>query len=179
MKVFGPKRKEWRRMKTSKSVKTSVVAVCAAMMLMNPVCASAAELADETAPEAEVLPTETQPAEALPTEVQPAEAVETPADTTAQPDALPADTTAQPDVLPEDAVTPDAAQQDAFALQIESVDSETAVILAEQMKVQQQGYALDQYHRINILGDSLTEGVGARTPDKAFPAVLALSLIHI
>ena len=52
MKVFGPKRKEWRRMKTSKSVKTSVVAVCAAMMLMNPVCASAAELADETAPEA-------------------------------------------------------------------------------------------------------------------------------
>ena len=85
----------------------------------------------------------------------------------------PADTTAQPDVLPEDAVTPDAAQQDAFALQIESVDSETAVILAEQMKVQQQGYALDQYHRINILGDSLTEGVGARTPDKAFPAVLA------
>lgn len=65
-------------MKTSKSVKTSVVAVCAAMMLMNPVCASAAELADETAPEAEVLPTE----------VQPAEAVETPADATAQPDAL-------------------------------------------------------------------------------------------
>ena len=172
-------------MKTSKSVKTSVVAVCAAMMLMNPVCASAAELADETAPEAEVLPTETQPAEALTTEVQPAEAVETPADAAAQPDALsedaatpapdalPADTTAQPDVLPEDAVTPDAAQQDAFALQIESVDSETAVILAEQMKVQQQGYALDQYHRINILGDSLTEGVGARTPDKAFPAVLA------
>lgn len=119
-------------MKTSKNVKSSVVAVCAAMMLMNPVCASAAELADETAPEA------------LSEDAA---------------DAVSADT---PDVQP-----------DALEMELQSVDSETAVLLAEQMKVQQQGYALDQYHNINILGDSLTEGVGARTPDKAFPEVLS------
>lgn len=110
-------------MKTSKSVITGVVAVCAAVMLVNPACASAAELADETAPAAEALPADVQP--------------------------------------------------DALEMELQSVDSETAVLLAEQMKVQQQGYALDQYHNINILGDSLTEGVGARTPDKAFPEVLS------
>ena len=146
MKVFGPKRKEWRRMKTSKSVKTSVAAICAAMMLMSPACVLAAEPADETAPAAETLP------------------IEVPADTSA----------AQPEEVPDGlSANTSEVQSDALAMELQSVDSETAVLLAEQMKAQQQGYALDQYHNINILGDSLTEGVGARTPEKAYPAVLA------
>lgn len=146
MKVFGPKRKEWRQMKTSKSVKTSVAAICAAMMLMSPDCVLAAEPADEPAPAAETLP------------------IEVPADTSA----------AQPEEVPDGlSANTSEVQSDALAMELQSVDSETAVLLAEQMKAQQQGYALDQYHNINILGDSLTEGVGARTPEKAYPAVLA------
>lgn len=146
-------------MKTSKSVKTSVVAICAAMMLMSPACVLAAEPADETAPAAEgtdVLPAQAPAAETLPIEV--------PADTSA----------AQPEEAPDGlSANTSEVQSDALAMELQSVDSETAVLLAEQMKAQQQGYALDQYHNINILGDSLTEGVGARTPEKAYPAVLA------
>ena len=146
-------------MKTSKSVKTSVAAICAAMMLMSPACVLAAEPSDETAPAAEgtdVLPAQAPAAETLPIEV--------PADTSA----------AQPEEAPDGlSANTSEVQSDALAMELQSVDSETAVLLAEQMKAQQQGYALDQYHNINILGDSLTEGVGARTPEKAYPAVLA------
>ncbi len=146
-------------MKTSKSVKTSVAAICAAMMLMSPACVLAAEPADETAPAAEgtdALPAQAPAAETLPIEV--------PADTSA----------AQPEEVPDGlSANTSEVQSDALAMELQSVDSETAVLLAEQMKAQQQGYALDQYHNINILGDSLTEGVGARTPEKAYPAVLA------
>lgn len=53
------------------------------------------------------------------------------------------------------------------------VDHETAVLQAAQVEVLLQGFALDQYHNINVLGDSITEGVGARTPDKAYPVVLS------
>lgn len=144
-------------MKTSKSVKTSVAAICAAMMLMSPACVLAAEPADEPAAEGtDALPAQAPAAETLPIEV--------PADTSA----------AQPEEVPDGlSANTSEVQSDALAMELQSVDSETAVLLAEQMKAQQQGYALDQYHNINILGDSLTEGVGARTPEKAYPAVLA------
>ena len=55
----------------------------------------------------------------------------------------------------------------------ENVDHETALLLDAQAQVVAQGLPLHQYHTINILGDSLTEGVGARTPDKAYPVVLS------
>lgn len=55
----------------------------------------------------------------------------------------------------------------------ENVDYETALLLDAQAQVVAQGLPLHQYHTINILGDSLTEGVGARTPDKAYPVVLS------
>ena len=165
MKVFGPKRKEWRQMVRGKSVKTGVVAVCEAMMLL---CSSevyAAELTDGAAPAAEMT-------EAMPADVSEAQSDVLPTDVSeAQSDALPADVSeAQSDTLPAD--LPEM-QPEELQLQLQSLDSETAMIVTEQMKVQQQGYALDQYHNINVLGDSLTEGVGARTPDKAYPAVLA------
>ena len=118
----------------SKSVKTSVMAICAAMLLMNPMRAYAAEPASEPVP-AEA--PEMQPVASELLEVPPEEGL------------------------------------DGSELPSVPADSETALLLAEQTKAAQQGYALDKYHMINILGDSLTEGVGARTPDKAFPEVLS------
>ena len=55
----------------------------------------------------------------------------------------------------------------------EPVDHETALLQAEQMAVVEQGLPLEKYHIINALGDSITEGVGARSPEKAYPAVLS------
>lgn len=55
----------------------------------------------------------------------------------------------------------------------EVTDPELLVLQATQQMVAAQGYALDKYHVINILGDSLTEGVGARSQEKAYPEVLA------
>ena len=52
-------------------------------------------------------------------------------------------------------------------------DYETQLLIAAQAQVAAQGINLNKYHVINILGDSLTEGVGARTPDKSYPAVIA------
>ena len=54
----------------------------------------------------------------------------------------------------------------------EVTDPEMMLLLAAQQEIVAQGLALDQYHVINILGDSLTEGVGARSEDKTYPAVL-------
>lgn len=53
------------------------------------------------------------------------------------------------------------------------IDYETAVLQAAQQEIVLQGLALDKYHVINVLGDSITEGVGARSEDKAYPVVLA------
>jgi len=53
------------------------------------------------------------------------------------------------------------------------VDHETALLQAEQKAVVEQGFGLDKYHVINALGDSITEGVGARSPEKAYPVVLS------
>lgn len=54
----------------------------------------------------------------------------------------------------------------------EVTDPETMLLLAAQQEIAAQGLALEKYHVINILGDSLTEGVGARSEDKTYPAVL-------
>lgn len=57
--------------------------------------------------------------------------------------------------------------------------SETAMEMAlpESENVSEEPVAeeisVKQYHIIDILGDSITEGVGARTPDKAYPSVLS------
>ena len=135
----------------SKSVKTSVMAICAAMLLTSPMRAHAAEPASEivTAEDLQTQPAQmpdaaAMPAEALGTQPVPAEAPEM------QP--VPSDLLELP---PEKGL-------DGAELPSVPADSETALLLAEQTKAAQQGYALDKYHMINILGDSLTEGVGAR-----------------
>lgn len=42
-----------------------------------------------------------------------------------------------------------------------------------QMEVVLQGFSLEKYHVINVLGDSITEGVGAGSEDKSYPALLS------
>lgn len=166
----------------SKSVKTSIMAICAAMLLIYPMRAHAAEPASEIVPaenlqtqpaqmpDAAAMPAEalgTQPvsAEALGTQPVPAEALGT------QP--VPAEALEMQLVASDLLEVPPEEGLAGAELPSVPADSETALLLAEQTKAAQQGYALDKYHMINILGDSLTEGVGARTPDKAFPEVLS------
>ena len=146
----------------SKSVKTSVMAICAAMLLMNPMRAYAAEPASEIVPAEDM---QTQPAQMPDAVAMPAEALGT------QP--VPAEATEMQPVASDLLEVPPEEGLDGAELPSVPADSETALLLAEQTKAAQQGYALDKYHMINILGDSLTEGVGARTPDKAFPEVLS------
>lgn len=69
------------------------------------------------------------------------------------------------------AETPLDAASDQAAL--DNADYETALIANAQAELAAQGIALEKYHIIDVLGDSLTEGVGARTPDKAYPVVLS------
>lgn len=141
----------------SKSVKTSVMAICAAMLLTSPMRAHAAEPASEPVPAEDL---QTQPAQMPDAAAMPAETLGT----------VPAEALEIPSELLE---VPPEEGLDGAELPSVPADSETALLLAEQTKAAQQGYALDKYHMINILGDSLTEGVGARTPDKAFPEVLS------
>ena len=101
-------------------VRTGLITVCAAMMLLCPVSVSAAEPAEAAAVPAEA---GADPAQALP--------------------------------------------------QTAPVDHETALLQSAQAEVVLRGLALDKYHNINVLGDSITEGVGARTPDKAYPVILS------
>lgn len=56
---------------------------------------------------------------------------------------------------------------------MQALDYESQLLLKAQMQIAAQGINLQKYHVINILGDSLTEGVGARTPDKAYPVVIS------
>lgn len=146
----------------SKSVKTSVMAICVAMLLMNPMRAHAAEPASEPVPAEDL---QTQPAQMPDAVAMPAEALGT------QP--VPAEAPEMQPVASDLLEVPPEEGLDGAELPSVPADSETALLLAEQTKAAQQGYALDKYHMINILGDSLTEGVGARTPDKAFPEVLS------
>lgn len=53
------------------------------------------------------------------------------------------------------------------------VNHELALLQQAQMEVVLQGIALNKYKVINVIGDSLTQGVGARSADKTYPAVLA------
>lgn len=55
----------------------------------------------------------------------------------------------------------------------ETVDHETALLQEVQREIVAQGLPLEKYHVINALGDSITEGVGARSPEKAYPVVLS------
>lgn len=55
----------------------------------------------------------------------------------------------------------------------ETLDYETALLLNAQAELAAQGIPLQKYNIINVLGDSITEGVGARTPDKAYPVILS------
>lgn len=137
----------------SKSVKTSVMAICAAMLLMNPMRAYAAEPASEPVPAEDM---QTQPAQMPDAVAMPAEALGT------QP--VPAEAPEMQPVASDLLEVPPEEGLDGAELPSVPADSETALLLAEQTKAAQQGYALDKYHMINILGDSLTEGVGARTP---------------
>lgn len=54
-----------------------------------------------------------------------------------------------------------------------SANPDIAFLQAVQMEIVQKGIDLNKYHIINVLGDSLAEGIGASGPDKSFPAVLA------
>lgn len=70
-----------------------------------------------------------------------------------------------------DPAAPEAQLSD--SLQTAPANTELEVFQALQMEVVLQGIPLDKYHNINVLGDSITEGVGASSPDKSYPSVLA------
>lgn len=53
------------------------------------------------------------------------------------------------------------------------IDPELEMIQAEQMEIVLRDIPLDKYHNINALGDSITEGIGASSPDKAYPVILS------
>lgn len=55
----------------------------------------------------------------------------------------------------------------------QSLDSKAVFVQNAQMQVIAQGYSLEKYHVINVLGDSITEGVGARNKENVYPTVLA------
>lgn len=55
----------------------------------------------------------------------------------------------------------------------EPMDYEAELLRNAQAEIALQGIPLQKYHVIDVLGDSLTEGVGARSAEKAYPAVLA------
>lgn len=57
--------------------------------------------------------------------------------------------------------------------QLDAVDNETALLISAQLEIVAQGLPLEKYHVIDVLGDSITEGVGASSPDKAYPAILS------
>lgn len=57
----------------------------------------------------------------------------------------------------------------------EGLDSnEMALLQNAQAEIAATGVSLTKYNTINILGDSITEGVGARTPIKAYPSILSM-----
>lgn len=87
-------------------------------------------------------------------------------------EALETETTEIETSVVEESVTETTAIEEIPATE-EVTDPETMLLLAAQEEIAAQGLSLDQYHVINILGDSLTEGVGARSEDKTYPAVLA------
>lgn len=83
------------------------------------------------------------------------------------------ETPAEQPLVTETPVVPVLMDETAVLPALENPDNETALILNAQAEIAALGIPLEKYHVINILGDSLTEGVGARTPDKAYPVVLS------
>ncbi len=73
------------------------------------------------------------------------------------------------EIAPETVVLPESAAPTAIA----PVDYELALLQQAQMEVISQGIALSKYKVINVLGDSITQGVGASASEKAYPSVLA------
>lgn len=58
--------------------------------------------------------------------------------------------------------------------EIETVtDPETLLIMNAQHEIVNMGLSLEKYHMINVLGDSITEGVGASEDSKTYPSVLS------
>ena len=51
-------------------------------------------------------------------------------------------------------------------------DPETQLIVNAQLEIANMGLSLEKYHMINVLGDSITEGVGASEANKTYPSVL-------
>lgn len=52
-------------------------------------------------------------------------------------------------------------------------DPEMQLIMYTQQEVLNMGLSLDKYHHINVLGDSITQGVGASGESKTYPSVLS------
>lgn len=60
------------------------------------------------------------------------------------------------------------------AKEIQTVeDPETQVIINAQQEIINMELSMEKYHVINLLGDSITEGVGASDKSKTYPSVLA------
>lgn len=60
-----------------------------------------------------------------------------------------------------------------FTVHASETDYETQLLQQAQTEVVLQGFSLEKYHVINVLGDSITEGVGASSEDKSYPALLS------
>lgn len=54
-----------------------------------------------------------------------------------------------------------------------SYDGQDIMLLQAQIELAQAGIELNRYHTINVLGDSITEGVGASSEKKSYPSILA------
>lgn len=81
------------------------------------------------------------------------------------------------EVVTEQAVVPSEENAQAIAIlanEIQAVtDPEMHSILYTQLEVLTMGLSLEKYHNIHVLGDSITEGVGASNESKTYPSVLS------
>lgn len=80
-----------------------------------------------------------------------------------------------PESTPEAAIAVEEVEQtEVTAVEEEVVtDPEALLLLNAQKQIVEQGLSLEKYHVIDVLGDSITEGVGASSDSKSYPAVLA------
>ena len=74
-------------------------------------------------------------------------------------------------VVPEQQPSVEVAQTPEILFQVPT-DPEEQLIWYTQMQVVLQGLPLEKYKKINVMGDSITEGVGASQESKTYPAVL-------
>lgn len=77
----------------------------------------------------------------------------------------------------EQVVVPNAETVEALAKRANEIqaiaDPEIHLLLYTQMEIANMGLSLEKYHNINVLGDSITEGVGASNESKSYPSVLS------